>query len=33
MTCWVTREDGVVEDFTRSDDHYITRLPLSKESS
>lgn len=31
MTVWVTRNDGVVQDFTRSADHYIEHLDGSLE--
>ena len=31
MTVWVTRNDGVVEDFTRSADHYVEHFDGSLE--
>ena len=31
MTVWVTREDGIVQDFTRSADHYIQHVDGSLE--
>ena len=31
MTVWVTRNDGVVQDFTRSADHYIEHFDGSLE--